>query len=153
MKSGPLPGTPEWDRWRKAGEFIHRRGMWAWFVTLTFRFSVTNPNRAIGLLRGWLDALAKRVSAPVLTAYAVERHVLGPLHVHALVELPGDDRAPTTSEGDLLWRHGFARIRVFDPTRGGAWYIAKCADAWDLTYGRPSKHAPRAALPPALGSP
>lgn len=140
---GPERWTPDWKLWVARGRFLHLRAPWAWFATLTFAAPVVSTNKAIARTRAWLDALAKRVGDPVLGAYAIERHVSGALHVHVLVSFPSGATRVPTADGDVLWNDGFARVRVYDPRLGGAWYVAKHADAWDLTFGRPTKHMPR----------
>lgn len=147
----PPRGTPEWKRWRAAGKFVQQRGQWTWFATLTFRFRVTTKAQTMGRVRGWIDRLAKHVSCPIQCVVAAERFVTGECHAHVLVEFPPVVCVPSTCFGEGLWRakNGHARVVLFDPTRGGCWYVVKEPDAWDLIYGRPSRHMPRLPLPPA----
>lgn len=79
----------------------------------------------------------------MLGAYALENHGSGLIHIHALVSF--EDTCPvTTDQGDDLWSFGLSRVRVFDPSGGGAWYIAKEAkktrERWGLKLGCPRTH-------------
>jgi hypothetical protein len=136
QRSGPRRGTPEWGRWLRAGAFVHNFAAWSWFVTLTFQFRDVGEPRARGLLRRWLDALAADAGAHLKVAFAVEGHRDGSPHIHALVAFPDDAVPVTTSRGDGLWYAGNARVRIFAPHAGGAWYVTKTT-VWDLTYGCP----------------
>jgi len=78
----------------------------------------------------------------VICAYGVEGVPGNGVHIHAVVSFPGSARVPV-SMADSFWKWGHARIQRFDPQQGACWYLAKHGDAWDVTYGRPSKHWPR----------
>ena len=145
----PPPRTEAWRRWNATGTFIEGFARWHLWVTLTFRFPVPPP-QAIGRLRDWLDKLAKQTGDRVVCAFGVEGVTTGTVHIHAVVSFLGPMRV-TVTEADALWRKwGHAQVRVFNPSDPGAcWYLAK-EGAWDVTYGRPSKHWPR--LPGPLPS-
>jgi hypothetical protein len=134
--SGPRRGTSAWARWLRAGAFVHNFASWNWFVTLTFRFPDVTESRARGHLRRWLDTLAGEAGDHLKVAFAIEGHVSGAIHVHALVAFPESASFVPTDRGDDLWTAGMARVRVFAPHAGGAWYVTKMG-AWDLTYGCP----------------
>lgn len=143
MNKGPRRGTPEWDSWKAAGNFLRLHAEWEWMVTLSFSSPPVNSNQATARLREWLNSLAKRSGHYVKAAYAIEAHASGVLHIHVLVAFTPAISRPTIAEGDVLWskRNGFAWIRVFDPVLGGEWYVAKGGN-WDIMHGRPSKHLP-----------
>ncbi len=136
QRSGPRRGTPAWARWLRAGAFVHNFALWNWFITLNFRFPDVTESRARGHLRRWLDALAAEAGDHLKVAFAIEGHASGVPHFHALVAFPDDAAFVSTDRGHGLWTVGMARVRVFAPHAGGAWYVVKTG-AWDLTYGCP----------------
>jgi hypothetical protein len=142
MTAPPPTGTFAWQLWKATGAFIHNYAKWDWYVTLTFRFAVTQP-RAIELLCRWLESLAAEARSHVLGGCALENHGSGLIHIHTLVCF--EDACPvTTDRGDDLWTFGLSHVRVFNPSRGGAWYIAKetikARERWGQKLGCPRTH-------------
>lgn len=139
QRSGPRRGTSAWKRWLRAGAFVHNFANWHWFCTLTFKFDDVTEARARGMVREWLDGLARQVGSHVRAAIAIEGHVSGALHIHLLVGFPDGLPIPTLYLGDDLWTWGFTRLRIFDANGGGAWYLVKTGH-WGIMYGCPRRH-------------
>lgn len=133
---GPNRGSAEWVRWIRAGAFVHNFARWNWFVALNFRFDDVKEGRARGLFRRWLDALASEAGTHLKVAFAIEPHLSGAPHVHALIAVPEDAKFVSIDRGRTLWAFGQSWIRDFDEDAGGAWYVTKTAN-WDLTYACP----------------
>lgn len=117
------------------GNFMSTLAAWDWFVTLTMRSAPVSPNQgprdadvALTGVESWLSDLALAAGTPVGWVIAEEfGRTGGRWHCHLLV----------TGVGKLcieehVWRvrQRFgrpSRIQRFDPARGAAFYLAKCA--------------------------
>lgn len=109
---------------------------WTLFVTLTFERTLPR-DAAMRCLREWVAALAKITGAHVLVAWGYEQQGDGMPHFHCLVAFEARNGA-TTETADLLWRHGFAHVRIYDPRRGAAWYLVKLLD-WGFSTACPRR--------------
>jgi hypothetical protein len=146
-RAGPRPrGSASWKRWIESGRFVYRAAPWTIWATLTFRFAVTSDRLATSSVFEWLDQIAHDVGQRLRAAYTVEPFATGERHVHALVSCPAGARL-TTARAAAHWWRGHVQVRAYQPSRGAAWYLVKFPDAWDLTWGRPSKHWPRQPSP------
>lgn len=116
----------EWASWLE--EF-----RWSHFVTLTFY----NPQRreaALGHFKRWIRTITNG-SSPVPYVVVVEGDYLGvtPTHLHALVAVP----MPTSCRLlENAWgkRRGWARARIYDPSKGGARYLVKQIAVYEPVY-------------------
>jgi hypothetical protein len=122
---------------------------WHHFATLTSR----TPRSRTGLVREWAPVfvrrLERRAQRRIDWYVAAERGASGEWHLHALLYGTG---ALSTADVERAWKIGHTRVRVYDPNRGAAGYVAKAvldSDAWYDVSRRPP---PLRAVVPARTS-
>ena len=95
---------------------------WDHVAHLTTRKPTTKAN----LLRLFLNAFVRRTAhaarRPVPYFYAIEEHVSGAPHLHALL---AGSKSLTIRGLERRWRFGFARVLVYDPARRASHYVSK----------------------------
>lgn len=111
---------------------------WTWISTLTFALSV-RKERAHDAWRMFVRHLAREGQTHITTAWVIEPDANG-RHVHGLLSIPS---SLGLREADLVRQVrsverlvGRTEFKVFDPTRGWAWYVAKSEDP-DINVGCP----------------
>ena len=102
---------------------------WSHFVTLTFRFAVSNE-LAMRNAQVWIRRLHQRNQRRVEWFLAMERGRLGNSHIHALL----DASNLGCSEVREAWRYGFAEASYFDEARKGFAYVVKNITREDALY-------------------
>lgn len=113
---------------------------WSHFLTLTSKKQ--HPEAALRreFEEGFIRRLAKQAGAPIPFFRVIEGGTVpGSLpHLHAFIA--GARRLTTTAIGSA-WRLGFTRVKVYDPTRGAARYLAKgiplAPDSYDFSRRHP----------------
>jgi hypothetical protein len=105
---------------------------WDWFVTLTFDRPITHIG-AQNAFRRYVKKLEEAAGQPIAWFLVVERGTIGQLHLHALIS---QVRRLNRYTWMRIWdkRNGFARIYVFDPRRGAAYYCAKYLPRTDCDF-------------------
>jgi hypothetical protein len=117
------------------GAFLHGRAAWSHWITCTYADGGVNRGMVQRDLRRWAQSAAKIHGAHVTFAVGIEDQLRGTPHFHALGAFP-IGTSVTCRQLERLWWHGHARVVVFDPARGAAWYLAK-APFWGLIVGCP----------------
>lgn len=108
---------------------------WALFVTLTFREPV-HAEQAGKRFDRFLDGCTRGGRDRVRWVRATERQARGVIHFHLLLSA-----VPSAAPFGLvrLWKRlggGYADIKLYDPARGAAWYIAKAiVEGGDIDVG------------------
>jgi hypothetical protein len=105
---------------REWGDFLKGFG-WAHFITFTPR-EPSSPDRLLNGFRGYIRSLERIAQCRVGWFVAFEEGDSLWGHLHALTA--GTEHL-TVACLDRQWRHGFTRIRQYDPRRGGAYYVVK----------------------------
>lgn len=106
---------------------------WSHFATLTLR-----SDRLAQLIRReflrTVDRLATMAQTSIRWFYAVEG--IEQPHVHSL--LWGTRRLPIEAI-EHAWHLGTSRVRIYDSSRGAAWYVCKDlrADSYDMSSRKP----------------
>ena len=119
------------------GDFF---GAWPWdhYATLTFARKPSNST----CIRHWhefIDSLGRLTHGRVAWVRADERRWSGctspeiALHYHALLKY---QHVPAAEDVAGLWkaRAGDARVEVYNPGEGGAWYISKMFPYEGMNY-------------------
>ena len=97
-----------------------------------------------------LDRLSSYAERSISFFFAVERNRSGAHHLHALVS---GTQSLTAKRIAHAWRLGDSRVTVYDPTKGGAWYVSKtvgdAAAEFDLSPRMPPRIGVQASRPTA----
>lgn len=111
---------------KEYGEFL-REMPWDFYTTLTFRLPI-GCEAAVRRFNTWIRRLEQRAQGPVGWFRSVERGRSDLIHLHSLIEEP---ESLIISDLRDAWKWGRSDIQIYDPTREGAFYVAK-----DITNGR-----------------
>ena len=113
---------------------------WQVFMTATFRISTT----ALGASKAsevFLERLERSLGRATAVC-ALERRHSGcgyspiALHWHLLLQVPGREADEVRDRAQTLWseRYGNCDVRLYDPEKQGAYYIAKTARQADFEW-------------------
>lgn len=114
------------------GEWLYAYA-WSHFVTICLPPG-PSPSDGLAIFTRGVRQLAGYSQRPVSWACSVERgRRSGLTHVHALV---GGLEALSVLEVSRPWRWTIEQCRVYDPTRGAAWYVSKEQSGADAVFER-----------------
>ena len=94
---------------------------WNFYTTLTFRLPV-GWETAVRRFNIWIRRLQQRAQGELGWFRSVERGRHDLVHLHSLIEEP---ESLLISDLQGAWKWGRTDIQIYDPTRGGAYYVAK----------------------------
>lgn len=132
---------------RELGDFL-KGFAWSHFIILTTR-RPGPPDRLLSRFTVYIRSLERIAQCRVGWFVAVEERVPGWGHLHALAA--GTEHL-TVARLERQWRHGFNRVRKYDPARRGCHYSVKdITDEWhhdlfDLSLPRRNR-VPGQSLP------
>ncbi|HLY18327.1 MAG TPA: hypothetical protein VKR61_13935 [Bryobacteraceae bacterium] len=110
------------------GEWLQSAARWSWFVTVTFR-RARGRDVALGELERFLNELEVAAGEPILWVIAEAfGKIRGRYHCHLLIA--GVDRVSIDPwEREAHRRFGWTEIEPYEPSLGGAHYVARNAFA------------------------
>jgi hypothetical protein len=94
---------------------------WTHLVTLTFK-NIVEEEFAERRMKAWIRKLEKVSEGRVNWVFSIERQGSGNPHLHLLLGLRNGLQIEQLV---TAWKDGFAKIRRYDPGRGGAYYVVK----------------------------
>jgi DNA invertase Pin-like site-specific DNA recombinase len=108
------------------GKYVDDLAFWYWVVTISFRYA-TAPDRALAAAEAWLTEVENAAGGRITWALAQSRGELGGrVHLHILVA-DVDDLNMREWQSKAIGLFGDCQIEVFDPEKGGAYYLASNA--------------------------
>jgi hypothetical protein len=109
-----------------------RRFRWEWFGTLTYAPPSPRREHSSRLFGDFIEDL-KQQGAPEISWFRVLESAAAQTHIHFLA---GNTGSVTARRAEDYWgrKHGFARIRQFDPLRAGIFYMLKTAHHKDFDW-------------------
>lgn len=121
-------------RSRTRGDWIEQLCAWDFFVTLTFRYSVTREH-ARSATEEWLRKMSRRLRVHLFAVIGLEQHETGGYHVHVLIMRESRDVKLTTNDLSVSWLDSARReagpkseFKSFKRNIGGGAYVTKDED-------------------------
>lgn len=115
------------------GAFVAGLASWSWFATFTSRYSHLSRKAVRRFLAELETAARQKITFVVAWEYG---EVGGHLHCHALISGVGHmDVSRWVRKANA--RFGHAHIELFDPKKGGAYYLVQngSSDGGELEFG------------------